>query len=195
MDDFVLAFELETVMRPVANWMMRPLALVGLWLVMATAALAVDIAAFEGTYTGSAEIEGNEGAMVTRDMSVTISEQRKGFRVEWSTGTTRADGTVKLKEYAIDFTPSERDDVYAAAMQRNVFGKEVPLDPMKGEPYVWARILGETLTVYSLFVTSEGGYEIQQFDRTLSEGGLQLEFQNVRNGEIARRVSTFLAAE
>jgi hypothetical protein len=77
-------------------------------------------------------------------------------------------------------------------MKRNVFGHDVQLDPMKGEPYVWARIHGDTLSVYSLFVAEDGGYEIQQFDRTLATGGLDLDFQSVRNGEIQRTVSTFL---
>ncbi|MEP5732443.1 MAG: hypothetical protein ABJL67_24095 [Sulfitobacter sp.] len=182
-------------MRLTQFWIVRPLALLVLWVMMATHVSALDISSFVGTYAGQAEVENGDGTTQMRDMSVTISEEDRGFRVAWSTGTTRADGSVKLKEYSINFAPSERDDVFAAAMQRNVFGKEVPLDPMKGEPYVWARILGETLSVYSLFVTAEGGYEIQQFDRTLAENGMQLEFQNVRNGEIARRVSTFLTAE
>jgi hypothetical protein len=77
-------------------------------------------------------------------------------------------------------------------MKRNVFGHGVQLDPMKGEPYVWSRIDGETLSVYSLFVAEDGGYEIQQFNRTLTEGGLDLEYKAVRNGEIQRTVQAFL---
>jgi hypothetical protein len=68
----------------------------------------------------------------------------------------------------------------------------VQLDPMKGEPYVWGRIDGDTLSVYSLFVAEDGGYEIQQFDRTLTTGGLMLDYQSVRNGQINRTVTTFL---
>ena len=66
---------------------------------------------------------------------------------------------------------------------------------MKGEPYVWSRIDGDTLSVYSMYVTEAGGYEIQQFDRTLATGGLELEFQNVRDGKILRTVSTFLTRQ
>ncbi|KIN64617.1 hypothetical protein Z946_3509 [Sulfitobacter noctilucicola] len=164
------------------------------WSVIAGSVWAADISAFVGTYTGSAEIIGNDGSPAKRDMSVSIAEDDDGFVVQWSTATTGGDGDRKVKSYRIQFAPTERDEVFSARMQRNVFGKEVPLDPMKGEPYVWARILNDTLTVYSLFVTSEGGYEIQQFDRTLSEGGLELEYQAVSNGNIGRRVSTFLDA-
>lgn len=182
-------------MQSGSRWMQGLVTAAVLWAALTVGAVAAEIEDFVGTYIGSAEIIGNDGTPVMRDMSVTISEAGKGFNVAWTTATRRADGSSNSKSYAIDFTPSEREDVFSAAMQRNVFGKEVPLDPMKGEPYVWARILGDTMTVYSLFVTAEGGYEIQQFDRTLDEGGLQLEYQSVGNGEIGRQVSTFLTAQ
>ena len=77
-------------------------------------------------------------------------------------------------------------------MKRNVFGHEVPLDPMKGEPFVWGRIEGKTLTVFSLFIDEKGGYELQQYDRTLADGGLDLSFSRFRNGVKSRSVETFL---
>ena len=169
----------------------------GFWLVLATMALASDprIEAFEGVYSGSAELVSSSGKITDRDMSVEIQETRKGFAVAWSTTSVRDDGSINEKDYRIEFVPSEREGVYAAAMERNVFGHEVQLDPMKGEPFVWARIDGATLTVFSLFVDENGDYELQQFDRTLSEGGLQLDFQAVRSGETTRTVSTFLEKE
>jgi hypothetical protein len=154
--------------------------------------LRADVSRFVGSYTGSAEVVSADGTKQPRDMSVTIDTTKEGFRVSWTSTTYRANGSAKVKSYTIDFAPSERDGVYAAAMRRNVFGHDVQLDPMKGEPYVWSRILGDTLSVYSIYVTEEGGYEIQQFDRTLAPGGLMLEFQNVRDGDILRTVSTFL---
>ena len=152
-----------------------------------------DIEPFVGSYAGSADVISSDGTKKPRDMSVEISETEEGFRVGWTSTTYREDGTSKTKSYSIEFVPSDRDSVYASAMKRNVFGHDVQLDPMKGEPYVWARIHGDTLSVYSLFVAEDGGYEIQQFDRTLATGGLDLDFQSVRNGEIQRTVSTFLA--
>ena len=95
----------------------------------------------------------------------------------------------------MDFLPSQRPGIFAAAMQRNVFGHAVQLDPMKGEPYVWGRIVGETLTVYSLFLHDDGRYELQQFDRTLVEGGLQLNYTAIRDGVPQRSVETFLKRE
>ncbi len=161
-------------------------------LMVVASVLHADVSRFVGVYEGSADVISADGSARPRDMSVTIDEVRGGFRVSWTSTTYRANGSAKEKSYTIDFLPSERDGVYASAMKRNVFGHDVQLDPMKGEPYVWSRIEGDMLTVYSMFVTEGGGYEIQQFDRTLTEGGLNLDFKNVRNGEILRTVSTFL---
>ncbi|MCB1364478.1 MAG: hypothetical protein KDK02_10165 [Rhodobacteraceae bacterium] len=155
-------------------------------------AARADIARFIGDYSGSAEMVSADGSTTPRDMSVAISQTRDGFRVQWTTVTYKSDGRTKVSPYSVDFLPTDRPGIYSAAMQRNVFGHAVPLDPMKGEPYVWGRITGDTLTVYSLFVDDNGGYEMQQYDRTLAEGGLQLEFTRFRNGEMLRSVSAFL---
>lgn len=165
--------------------------LVAAFMICANGAQA-DIAPFVGTYVGSAMVTSADGSEQKRDMDVEIVETSAGFTVNWTSTTYRADGSTKAKSYSIEFAPSDRGGVYASAMKRNVFGHDVQLDPMKGEPYVWSRINGETLSVYSLFVAEDGGYEIQQFNRTLAEGGLDLEYQSVRNGEIQRMVSTFL---
>lgn len=167
------------------------LLLMAVVIVAATFARA-DVSRFVGSYTGSADIVSADGSTTPRDMSVDVSEIKDGFRVSWTSTTHRADGSTKAKTYTIDFQPSERAGVYAAAMKRNVFGHNVQLDPMKGEPYVWGRIVGDTLSIYSMFVTEDGGYEIQQFDRTLAEGGLALEYQSVLDGAVQRTVSTFL---
>lgn len=173
------------------EWLgLRTLA-VAVCLLLATVAQS-DVARFFGVYEGSADVISSDGSTKPRDMSVQISGVKKGFRVSWTSTTYRQDGRAKVKSYTIDFQDSERENVYAAAMKRNVFGHNVQLDPMKGEPYVWSRIEGDTLSLYSMFVTETGGYEIQQFDRTLAPGGLNLEFRNVRDGIVLRTVSTFL---
>lgn len=178
-------------------WVIRFGVFVSTWLFLVGAALAKNpvLEAFEGVYSGSAQIVNSSGETANRDMSVEIAETKSGFTVAWSTTSIRADGSINEKDYMIEFVPSEREGVFAAAMERNVFGHEVQLDPMKGEPFVWARVKNGTLSVFSLFVDEAGDYELQQFDRSLAEGGLQLEFKAVRDGETARTVSTFLAKE
>ncbi len=151
-----------------------------------------EIARFAGDYVGSAELVRADGSRSPRDLSVSIRAVEDGFAVQWTTVTRRANGTRKQSNYNIEFHPSDRPGVYAAGMRRNVFGHAVQLDPMKGEPYVWARIAGDTLSVYSLFVDAAGGYEMQQFDRTLAPGGLDLLFSRIRDGENQHSIRTFL---
>ena len=159
---------------------------------LAASVSAADITPFVGNFIGSAEVVSTDGVRSPRDMSVDITETRNGFTVQWVSTTYKPDGRTKVKSYSIDFVPSDRDGIYSAAMERNVFGHAVQLDPMKGEPFVWGRIVRDTLTVYSLFVDDEGGYEMQQYDRTLATGGLMLEFSFSRNGAQQRSVSSFL---
>lgn len=149
------------------------------------------VSRFAGTYKGSATVELYDGTEAQRDMSVTITPNKDGFRLDWTTTTYRTSGA-KEKSYTINFVQSKREGVFAAAMKRNVFGHEVPLDPMKGEPYLWARITDDTLTVFSLFVNDDGSYELQQYDRTLADGGLQLEFRRIHEEGPLRSISTFL---
>lgn len=146
---------------------------------------------FVGDYSGSADVIMSDGSVLKRDMSVSIRTTKEGFSVKWISVSYLGTG-VREKSYEIAFLPTDRSGVFSAGMTRNVFGHAVQLDPMKGEPYVWARIIGDTLTVFSLFVDAQGGYEIQQYDRTLVEGGLQLDFQRFDNGVPQKAVSTFL---
>jgi hypothetical protein len=166
-----------------------------LTLLGAAAGFAAELEDFVGKYSGSAEVQFADGTVLPRDMSVVIEETRDGFSVAWTSVTYREDGRTKEATYQIDFAPSGRGQVFAAAQKKNVFGHATALDPMKGEPYVWARLVDDTLTVFSLFVAEDGGYEIQQFDRTLVDTGLELSFQRFSNGEKMRAVTTVLSRE
>ncbi len=169
-----------------------PFALLALVLMALPLRAQAPLEAFLGDFAGSAEVETYDGQTAHRDMSVAILPgDDGGFLLKWSTTTWR-EGRGKQKSYAIEFKATDRSGVFAAGMRRNVFGHAVPLDPMKGEPYVWARIEGETLTVFSLFVQAAGGYEMQQFDRTLASGGLKLEFKRSGTGIPTRTIPTFL---
>jgi hypothetical protein len=146
---------------------------------------------FVGRYVGQAEFtEG--GAQIKRDLGVTISKRKDGFTVNWKASTSRPSGKVKIAEHSVDFVPTKRQNVFMSAMKTNVFGGQVPLDPMQGHPYVWARIDGNTLTVYALYINDDGGYEFQIFDRTLDPKGLQLKFERIRDGERLRAIDTLL---
>ena len=159
--------------------------------VMAQVAAASGIDPFVGEYAGFASVE-RDGETERRNMSVEIRKQKRGFSLEWETMIHTASGKTRKKSYNISFLPSQRDGIFASAMKTDVFGHEVPLDPLAGEPYVWARIRGDTLTVHSLHINESGGFEIQRYDRTLVAEGLKLEFVSMRDGVESKTVSTLL---
>lgn len=153
------------------------------------ASAETSIEAFYGKYTGQAVTTG-EDEFSKRDLSVHIKPAGKDkFTIHWITFTRSASGKRKRKEYSISFKPSDRKNVFASAMKKNLFGKSVPMDPLKGEPYVWARIHGKTLTVHAMLITDDGGYEMQVYDRTLTEGGMDLKFSRVRDGKTLKQIT------
>ena len=155
---------------------------------------------FFGVYVGQTiSIEG-EG-LTPRDLSVTIKppagkfarSRDGGFNVSWTTVTKRRDGSKRRKSYSIDFIPSNRSGIYGSAMRRDMFGNPQPIDPLMGEePFVWARLKGSTLTVHALLITDNGGYELQTYNRTLTNAGLRLEFRRFRNGERMKTITGLL---
>lgn len=182
-------------LRSAAADVLAALAAVLMLALVPAASAAAGVAQFAGDYVGSVELVKEDGVTVPRDMSVQIRETRKGFVLKWTSITEREDGRRKTKSYEIEFQPSERGEVYAAAMRRNVFGHAVPLDPMDGDPFVWGRITGDTLTVFSMYIHPNGDYEIQQYDRTLAEGGLRLNYVARLNGEPKRSLTAFLTRQ
>ena len=159
-----------------------------LFVIAAFAALAGPVQAaeraikdFYGTYVGRSISNIGEG-LSQRDLNVVIKKHKKGFTLDWTTVTRRADGKVKSKSYSINFRATQRRGIFASAMRNNVFGGSEPLDPLKGDPYVWAGIGGKTLTVHALLITDDGGYEMQVYERTLTEEGMILKFSRNRDG-------------
>ncbi|WP_257884253.1 hypothetical protein [Sulfitobacter sp. CW3] len=146
---------------------------------------------FAGSFTGEAEFV-FDGETQRRDMSTTIVPTKNGFRLSWTSVSHKDDGRAKSKTYNILFEPSGRKNIYSSAMRTNVFGKDVPLNPLKGEPYVWARLNGDTLSVFSLVIDETGEYEMQEYHRTLVAEGLELEFIRLRNGGALKEIRTLL---
>ncbi|WP_372993912.1 hypothetical protein [Sulfitobacter sp.] len=162
-----------------------------LFLLLPASLCAAPFDRFEGTYTGEAEFT-FEGQTQRRDMSTTIKATKTGFTLVWTSVSYKDDGRSKAKTYQISFVPSARENIYTSAMKTNVFGKEVPLDPLKGEPFVWAKLEGDTLSVFSLYIDETGDYEIQEFHRTLVAEGLDLKFHLFKKGAPQKEIRTLL---
>ena len=151
--------------------------------------------AFFGLFSGVVAVMG-EADTSTREVQVHIypdDDDDENFLIDWTTVIHRETGGDKEASYSIHFAPSERKDIYSSAMRKNMFGNWVPLNPLKGDPYVWARLKDNTLTVYAMIITDDGGYEMQQYDRTLRDDGhMKLVFTRIRNGEALRSIEGLL---
>ena len=165
-------------------------------LLLATASsLAADAAVsrFFGYYEGVAISQpgtAGEDELQPRDLTVKVGPYHdRGFTVSWTTVIRKGDGRLKRSENSVNFEPAKRHGVYGSAMRRNMFGEEAPMDPLKGEPFVWATVAGDTMTVHSLIITEDGGYEMQSYERHLTDDGMSIEFRRVRDGESLRAVT------
>ena len=159
------------------------------WLILPVAGHAASIDPFLGDYHG-ASIEHAEGELGARDLDVQIKKSERGFVVDWATVIHKSDGRDKTVSLSIEFYGTDRPDIYGSAMQTGLFGKRVPNDPLKGEPFFWARIVGKTLTIHALYITDDGGYEMQVYERTLDDdGNMELVFKRFRNGKPVRDVT------
>jgi hypothetical protein len=180
--------------RPVAAGAVVVLVLTGLGIARPALAEVAAIQPFLGRYEGRTIVAGG-GETRTRDLDVTIEpagDAGEQFRITWSTIIRRAPGDPKRKSYSILFKPTQRAGIFASAMRTNMFGKTVPLDPLTGDPYVWCRIAGRTLTVYALTITDQGGYDLQVYDRSLRDGGLDLKFTRFGEGAAPTVVNALL---
>ena len=115
-------------------------------------------AAFFGTFQGSGYAENSDSlyfGTTVRDLDVVIAPAGGGFNVTWTT-VIRGGGdpdkpNTRRKTQTVAFAPSG---------QHGVFRGTPSGDPLSGNPYVWARIEGQTLTVYILNITADGAYEM-----------------------------------
>lgn len=151
------------------------------------AAIDPFIGRFEGT-----SIAGSDDATTPRDLTVVIQREGDRFKIDWTTVTRQPDGEVKRKAYSIGFEQTPRPGIFRSTMRTDMFGHQVPLDPLKGDPYVWCRIAGPVLTLYSLQITNDGGYDLQVYERTVEGDRMSLDFTRLRQGETPRKLTAIL---
>ena len=149
------------------------------------------IQSFFGEYLGRTLMPMGEAR--NRDLRVAIRPFGAfGFTVEWQTTLYKSTNGPESKMQVIDFEPTGRPKVYAVARGDGTAGVSVPTAPAGGEPYAWARIAGDTLTVNLLTIADNGDYVVQTYDRTLTPDGMKLDFMRVKNGQIERQIKATL---
>src|SRR5262249_43591033 len=92
---------------------------------------------FYGEWVGTATSD-TTGEIAPRDIRAKIGASGSGFSISWVLVIHKASGKEKRSEFAVTFQPTKRPNIYGSAMRVDMFGNAAPLDPLKGDPYMWA---------------------------------------------------------
>ena len=155
---------------------------------------AGDFQPFIGDFTGHVVYAGPAG-LAKRDLEVSIRRERGGFSLKWTTISQRASGKLKRAEYFVAFAPAKRPGFYLSSDRITRLGARIPIDPLAGDPQVWAKISDKTMTVYAVLITEDGKHEVQTYVRTLVPGGMELKFNRVRDGQPLKTISAKLRSK
>jgi hypothetical protein len=139
---------------------------------------------FYGTFQGSGFAEDKDSiyfGTTVRDLDVVIAPSGGGFNVTWTTiirgGGDPSKPNVRRKTQTATFSPTDQSNVFRGAPSG---------DPLAGNPYVWAKIEDNTMTVFIMTISESGAYNMQSYARTLSGYGMDLVFSRIRDGEPVR---------
>jgi hypothetical protein len=169
-------------------------------LMLALAAPAATAAAslepFFGTYVGVAEVQDfrNGGDVLQRDMDIVIEPYKQGgFRIHW-VNVSLVDGKravpgVERRVQTVLFEPAEDREFFVEVAESSPFRERGEMQPMRGDPVRWASLDEQGLHVYSFMVLEDGRYELQIYDRALTDIGLDIRFQRIVDGELVREVT------
>ena len=156
----------------------------------AEAAPTVPLDAFFGSWAGTGVAEDEDPAffaLMARDLDVQIAPVEGGFRLSWQTlirsGDDTADPEQRLRATSLVFKPTERPNLFAA---------ETNSDLLAGGTVSWARLHGQTLSVYQTTLNAGGGHELLIFDRSFEDpenpDRLTVVFRRLTDGDVVRVV-------
>lgn len=139
---------------------------------------------FYGTFQGSGFAEDKDSiyfGTTVRDLDVIIAPSGGGFNVTWTTiirgGGDPSKPNVRRKTQTVTFSATDKQNVFRGAPSG---------DPLSGNRYIWAKIEGNTMTVFIMTIGERGAYNMQSYARTLSGYGMELVFSRIRDGEPVR---------
>ncbi|MGI9492656.1 MAG: hypothetical protein ACR2QF_09685 [Geminicoccaceae bacterium] len=158
-------------------------------------AYAEDLSRFFGSFVGRAIVENlDTGEKQLRDLDIVVSpHQDDGLKIDWVTvglvdGRRDVPGVKRWSQTAY-FEPSEGAKFLIEVGEGNLFKERSEMEVIKGDPIRWSRIEGDTLHACSFVVLEDGRYELQVYQRILTEVGLEILFERIVDGEVVRRVT------
>ena len=159
-------------------------------------ASAASLEPFFGTYVGVAEVEDfrDGGDVRQRDMDIVIEPYKDGgFRIHW-VNVSLVDGKrvvpgVERRVQTVLFEPAPDRDFFVEVAETSPFRERGETQPMRGDPVRWASLDDQGLHVYSFMVLDDGRYELQVYDRRLTDIGLDIRFQRIVDGGLVREIT------
>jgi len=155
-------------------------------------AVAAELSDFFGTFVGHAQ-EMEDATPMSRDMDIVIEPfHEDGFQIHWIT-VMKVDGRrdvpgVSRTLQSVFFEPASDRNFFVEVEADNPFREREEKVPMLGHAVRWASLNGDTLRVYSFVVLADGRYELQIYNRTLTEVGLDIVFRRFDDGELVRQI-------
>jgi hypothetical protein len=127
-------------------------------------------------------------------MDIVIEPYKQGgFRIQWVNVTLvdgkRAAPGVERRVQTVLFEPAPDRGFFVEAAENNPFREREETRPMRGDPVRWASLDDQGLHVYSFVVLEDGRYELQVYDRTLTDIGLDIRFQRIVDGAVVRQIT------
>jgi len=142
------------------------------------AADALSVADFVGHFRGEAQVQAGDRFFIQqlRDAEVDLRAEADGFRLSWNTliHYDEADKT-KVRRRSAEMR-------FVAGPKSNQFRSVDPLEPFAEKPTAWAYIDHDTLVVHVLNILTDGNYELQTYERSLSGNTMTLHFSRVFPG-------------
>jgi hypothetical protein len=158
-------------------------------------ALAATLEPFFGTYVGVAKVQDLEtGATQQRHMDIVIEPYKQaGFRLHWI-NVTLVEGRrdlpgVERQVQEVIFEPAADRGLYVEAQESNPFRERSATRPMHGDPVRWASVQDGRLHVNSFVVLDDGRYELQTYERDLTEDGMTIRFERILDGKVVKRIT------
>lgn len=157
--------------------------------------LANDLSPFLGSYVGRATVENLiTGEKQQRDLDITVVPYRKhGLRIDWITvglvdGRRDVPGVRRWSQTAL-FEHEDGKNYMVEAGTSDLFRERQATLPIEGDPVRWTRVDGNVLHTRSFMVLEDGRYELQVYQRILTDIGMDIRFERIVDGEIVRRVT------
>lgn len=156
---------------------------------MANAASLIE--GFVGRWSGHG-IETPNDAIPAETISIRIDKHGGGFELSWNDLALNDQGVPAAEPLEARFVATDREGVFEFSPKSDsfldrMFASTENGNPLEGETLLWARIDAATLAVYSLTINENGGFDLDHYSWTKTDGGLALAYRT-RTQEVGAEV-------